>query len=160
MTTVRAVTETDLPSLLALLEAKAEFDGARATLRATLDNLRAELFATRPGAQAIVAVESGAIVAMATYYATFSSFIMKPGIWLDDLYVDERHRGKGIGRELVKWLCELAARSGCGRIDWLVAELNQSGRAFYTGLGATIFESLRLARLDEAAIRALASKDA
>jgi GNAT superfamily N-acetyltransferase len=156
MTTVRAVTEADLPALLALLEAKAEFDGARGTLRATLDNLRAELFAAHPGAQAIVAVEAGVIVAMATYYATFSSFIMKPGLWLDDLYVHEQHRGQGIGRQLIKWLCELAAKNGWGRIDWIVAERNESGRGFYTGLGATIFESVRLARLDEAAIRALA----
>jgi len=159
MTTVRAVTEADLPSLLALLEAKAEFDGMRTTLRATLDNLRAELFATSPSAKAIVAVESGVVVGMATYYATFSSFIMKPGIWLDDLYVYESHRGKGIGRLLIKWLCELAERSGWGRIDWVVAATNEKGRDFYSRLGATIFESVRLARLEGRAIRALAHED-
>lgn len=97
---------------------------------------------------------------MATYFTSFSSFLMKPGLWMDDLYVDERHRGRGIGGRLVKRLCELAIERGYGRIDWVVAADNYSGRRFYASLGATIFESSRPVRLDEEAMRMLASSNA
>lgn len=156
MVTIRPVTRADLPTLLALLEAKADFDGARSTLRANLENLEAELFAPIPTAMAIVAVEGGAVLGMATYYATFSSFVMRPGLWLDDLYVYEHHRKKGVGESLLRWLCRLAWSNGCGRTDWVVAVSNVNGRDFYARMGATIDESVRLARLDERAIRALA----
>lgn len=157
---VRPIVDSDLPSLLRLLQAKAEFDGVRSSLCATIESLRRELFRPDPIAHAIVAVESGEAVGMATYFTVFSSFIMKPGLWMDDLYVDESHRGQGIGRALVKWLCRLAAERGCGRIDWVVAADNRNGRGFYASLGATIFETSFPARLDETAMRRLAGSDA
>lgn len=159
MSIVRPIVDSDLPSLLRLLQAKAEFDGARSSLCATIESLRRELFRPDPIAHAVVAVESGGAVGMATYFTVFSSFIMKPGLWMDDLYVDESHRGRGIGRALVKWLCELAVERGCGRIDWVVAADNHRGRRFYASLGATISGSSCPARLDEAALRMLAALD-
>jgi GNAT superfamily N-acetyltransferase len=92
---------------------------------------------------------------MATYYETFSSFIAKPCLWLDDLFVYESHRSKGIGLALVQHLCRVAHELGCGRIDWVVAESNAKGKEFYSRLGASIFESVRLARFDERAIQAI-----
>ena len=160
MITIRQVAEKDLASLLELLEAKATFDGVRPTLRATVASLRMELFGTNPIAHAIVAVESDAVLGMATYFTTFSSFLMKPGLWLDDLYVRESFRGKGIGREMMKWLSRHASQRGAARIDWVVATLNEDGHGFYKSLGATIFESVRLARLGEDEIRVLATEDA
>ncbi len=93
---------------------------------------------------------------MATYYRTFSSFIAKPCLWLDDLFVYESYRSKGVGRALLRQLCHLASEQGCGRIDWVVAANNDSGKTFYKELGASIFESVHLARLDEQGILALA----
>lgn len=157
---IRFIQDNELPELLALLRAKAEFDGNVRSFVATIDSLRAALFSERPMAKAIVAVENGSVVGMATFYATFSSFIAKPCIWLDDLYVYETHRSKGVGRALVKYLSVLAQEQGCGRIDWVVATLNNQGKKFYSSLGASIFDSVQLARLDEAAIHALAHEDA
>jgi len=157
---VRPILEPDLPHLLALLQAKAEFDGMGSSLRATVESLRGALFADNPLARAVVAEEDGVIVGMATYYATFSSFIVKPGIWLDDLFVSPAKRGNGIGRSLVKHLCELAIANDCARIDWVVATTNEDGMRFYSRLGASISEAVRVARLDLEAITALASADA
>lgn len=157
---IRFIQDNELPELLALLRAKAEFDGNVQSFVATTDSLRAALFSESPMAKAIVAVESGSVVGMATFYATFSSFIAKPCIWLDDLYVYEAHRSNGVGRALVKYLSALAHEQGCGRIDWVVATNNNQGRKFYARLGASIFDSVQLARLDEAAIHALVHEDA
>lgn len=157
---IRFIQDNELPELLALLKAKAEFDGNVQSFVATIDSLCAALFSESPMAKAIVAVENGSIVGMATFYATFSSFIAKPCIWLDDLYVYETHRSKGVGRALVKYLSAFALEQGCGRIDWVVATNNNQGRKFYSRLGASIFDSVQLARLDEAAIHALVHEDA
>ncbi len=157
---VRDVQEQELPQLLALLEASASFDGAAHSLVATVETLRQALFSNAPMARAIVAVVGDELVGTATYYATFSSFLAKPCLWLDDLFVYEALRSKGIGRALVKHVCKIAYAQGCGRVDWVVATQNANGRGFYTRLGASIFESVRLARLEENAIRALATEDA
>lgn len=154
------IQENELPELLALLRAKAEFDGNVQSFVATIDSLHAAFFSERPMAKAIVAIENGSVVGMATFYATFSSFIAKPCIWLDDLYVYEAHRSKGVGRSLIKYLSAFALEQGCGRIDWVVATDNNQGQKFYSRLGASIFDSVQLARLDEAAIHALVHEDA
>jgi GNAT superfamily N-acetyltransferase len=155
---VRAVREQELPDLLALLKAKAAFDGAASSLVADVETLRKALFSRKPVAKALVAVSEDAIVGMATYYGIFSSFIAKPCLWLDDLFVYEPHRSKGAGRALMEHLCAIAYKEGCGRVDWVVAADNANGRDFYARLGASIFDSIHLARLDKAAIEAVVIK--
>ena len=157
-TLVRPVEPADLPNLLRLLRAKAAFDGVENTLQATEQNLAEELFAANATARAVIALEGNKVVGMATYFQTFSSFLMKPGMWLDDLYVEDAHRKHGVGRQLIGWLCKEAAARGCARIDWVVAADNSNGRGFYERMGATIFETVRLARIDQDAILARASE--
>ncbi len=157
---VRAVRESDMRELLALIRAKAEFDGCLDSLRAEESSLSVALFSAQPKAKALVAVINSAVVGLVTYYDIYSSFIAKPGIWLDDLYVYEAHRGQGVGKALITKLCEIARQGGCGRIDWIVARDNANGRAFYQALGAEVFEQVRHARLDETAIDRLAVKHA
>lgn len=156
---IRDVQQHELPQLLALLKAKTEFDGVANSLVATIETLAVAIFSHKPMAKALVAVSDGSIVGMATYYSTFSSFIAKPCLWLDDLFVDESHRSQGIGKALVAQLCRIASEHGCGRIDWVVAADNDHGQGFYSRMGATIFETVRLARLDERAIQALADEE-
>lgn len=156
---VRDVEEHDLPELFVLLQAKAEFDGAASSLVADPAALREAFFSPRPMARALVAVSEGKLAGMVTYYATFSSFIAKPCLWLDDLFVCDSHRSKGVGHALMTRLCRVASAHGCGCIDWVVAAGNDGGKAFYHRLGASIFESVRLARLDENAIQAIAAED-
>jgi GNAT superfamily N-acetyltransferase len=157
---IRAARESDAPALSALIRAKAEFDGCLQSLRAGESSLREALFSTRPKAKALVAVADSAVVGVVTYYDIYSTFIAKPGIWLDDLYVYETHRGRGIGKALIVRLCQIARESGCGRIDWIVARDNTNGRSFYEHLGAEVFEQVRHARLDEAAIDLLTTQHA
>jgi GNAT superfamily N-acetyltransferase len=157
---IRAARESDTPELFTLVRAKAEFDGCLELLRADESSLAAALFAPPPKAKALVAAVDSAVVGLITYYDIYSSFIAKPGIWLDDLYVHESHRGQGIGRALLTKLCQIAQETGCGRIDWIVARDNVNGRAFYRSLGAQVFEQVRHARLDAAAIDLLAAKSA
>lgn len=157
---IRFIQDKELPELLALLKAKAEFDGNVQSFVSTKDSLCTALFSESPMAKAIVAIENGSVVGMATFYATFSSFIAKPCIWLDDLYVYETHRSKGVGRALVKYLSAFALEQGCGRIDWVVAADNKQGKKFYSRLGASILDSVQLARLDKDAMHALVHEDA
>lgn len=153
---IRPVEPTELPQLFALLQAKAAFDGCPESLRATVATLHDALFAQRPLAHALVAEIDGRLVGMATYYSIFSSFIAKPGLWLDDLYVYEDFRGQNIGRKPLTRLCQLAREGGCGRVDWHVSALNERGIQFYQSIGATISANSRLARLDEGAIQKMA----
>jgi GNAT superfamily N-acetyltransferase len=155
---IRSIVKSELPELLDLIRAKAEFDGCPDTLRATVESLEDAIFAPHPLAHALVAVVDGRIVGMATYYAIFSSFIAKPGLWLDDLFVYDSFRGRGVGEELMKALCRLAKESGCGRVDWHVSAFNERGQKFYRRIGATISEKAKLVRLGEEQIHALAGE--
>ncbi len=154
---IRPLLESELPELLRLIRAKAEFDGSLDSLVATTDTLREALFSARPQAHALVADIQGKLVGMVTYYTIFSSFIARPGLWMDDLFVYEEYRGDGIGERLVRELCGVAKRAGCARLDWLVSANNERGKKFYSRIGATIFEKGRLVRLDEQRINELAS---
>lgn len=156
---IRKVKESELNELLSLLKAKAEFDGCPESLRATEANLHEALFSDRPMAHALVAVEDGALVGMATYFSIFSTFIVKPGLWLDDLYVYESYRGRGIGKALIERLCKIADETECGRVDWLVSKHNERGQKFYESIGATISEKARLVRLNEEGIKQLAAEN-
>ena len=99
---IREVQEAELPALFALIQAKAEFDGFPESLKATVESLRGALFSPTPHAHALVAEVDGELVGMATYYAIFSSFIVRPGLWMDDLFVYEKARGQGIGEALIR----------------------------------------------------------
>jgi GNAT superfamily N-acetyltransferase len=129
-------------------------------LRADEGSVREALFTERPRAKALVAEVDDKVVGMATYYDIYSSFAAKPGIWLDDLFVYEDYRRYGVGKALMTALCEIAYRNGCARIDWIVARDNEDGRAYYSKLGAEIFERMRHTRLNEAAIDRAATNQA
>ncbi len=153
---IRPLREADVGAFFALLQDKAEFDGCPEALLATDASLRAALFGPAPMTRALVAVVDDELVGMATYYSIFSTFIMQPGLWLDDLYLDPAHRGRGIGRALMARLCAIADAAGCARVDWTVDAANPNGKRFYAGLGASISEHLQLCRLSAPAIRRLA----
>ncbi|MEQ1517685.1 MAG: GNAT family N-acetyltransferase [Usitatibacteraceae bacterium] len=155
---IRHVERSELPQLFELLQAKAVFDGCPETLRATVVTQEEAIFAERPLAHALVAEIDGRLVGMATYYSIFSSFIAKPGIWLDDLYVDEAFRNQGIGEKLIQRLCMIAEGGGCARVDWHVSSFNARGVAFYRRIGASISEKSRHVRLGEDAIKELARR--
>ncbi len=153
---IRKATVDDVPLIFRFIEDFAEFDGRRARLQATPDMLRDGLFGAAPQASVVLAEVDGVPVGFASYFRTYSTALGRPGIWLDDLYVDEAARGRGIGTAVLRYLARLAQTSGCGRIEWTAGVENQRGLEFYRRSGATIREGALLCRLDRDAIRKLA----
>ena len=153
---IRAAVEADLPLLLAFLRKKAEFDGCPEALQATPELLREGLFGPAPLAGVLFAEVEGEVVGFASYFATYSSFLARPGIWLDDLYVDEQVRSRGVGRALLEHLAGMARERGCGRIEWTAAAANSRALAFYRSHGASVSENSRLCRLNRDGIERLA----
>ncbi len=155
---IRQASEADLPAIMELLILLAEFDGSRDAFVATEDQLRQALFSSTPRAHVLLAVVDGQAIGLATYYPTFSTWQAKPGIWLDDLYVREEYRNRGVGKALMAELARIARRLGCGRIDWVVASSNDRGIAFYERQGATVYHRIRCVRLGAAEIERLADR--
>lgn len=149
---IRPATVDDLPTIVELLQLKAEFDGCPDALTATADQLKRDLFGDNVLSYVLLAEVNGFLAGFATYHRIYSTFIAKPGIWLDDLYLRPQFRGQGIGRSLFLKLCEIAQEIGCGRIDWTVDVNNDLAIAFYQKMGANLIETIRLCRLNKEAI--------
>lgn len=154
---IRSATEADLPAIIELLGKKAEFDGDRAAFRATPEALRQAWFAETPLASVLLAEAGGRVIGLATYHSTFSTFLGRPGLWLDDLYLLEEFRSQGIGGALMAGLARVARDRGCGRIEWTVAVGNGRGIAFYERHQATVSHGTRHVRLTREGIERLAN---
>ena len=120
------------------------------------DSLRQAWFSDPPKAFALVAEADGELVGLATYYPTFSTFQARPGLWLDDLFVREEHRGRRVGLTLMARLARIAEDRGCGRIEWTVALSNERGIAFYERHHASVRHGSRYVRLTREGVELLA----
>ena len=151
---IRNAQPDDITTIMELLQLKAEFDGYPDSVEATAQKLETDLFGKNPLAFVLLAEVNGNPIGFATYHFIYSTFLAKPGIWLDDLYLRTPHRSKGIGQTLIRQLCQIAKETDCGRIDWTVATTNDRGINFYERVGATVRREVRVCRLDSAAIEA------
>jgi len=149
---IRPATAADLPTLMAFLQLKAQFDGCPESLTATADQLADALFGPNPMTHVIWVEVAGHPVGFASYYRTYSTFLARPGLWLDDLYVKATYRGQGLGKALIQHLCHIAQAQGCQRIDWFVDGENEPGIQFYEHMGGILSPGLRACRLDRAGI--------
>ncbi len=149
---IRKGKKTDAPEFITLLKGLAEFEHLEPPSRAGRDRLLDDIF-RKKRIRLFVAVESGHLVGYALYFYTYSSFLAKPTLYLEDLYVPEVHRKKGIGFTLFRKCVDEAASHGCGRMEWSVLAWNRNARAFYERLGAKWLEDWVVYRLDEAGIR-------
>ena len=102
----------------------------------TPESLQPHLFGDKPAAEAVVAEVQGQVVAFALFFTNFSTFLGRPGLYLEDLYVQHAHRGAGLGKALLQHLGALAVERGCGRFEWSVLDWNEPALAFYRTLGA------------------------
>ena len=150
--TVRSATAEDVALILSFIRKLAEFDGSPESVEATPEKLRETLFADTPPAGVLIAERAGSPVGFASYFQTYSTWLARPGIWLDDLYVDECARGQGIGSALIQHLASLAKERGCGRLEWTVQHDNPRAIAFYEKQGARVSERARLCRMTRTAI--------
>ncbi len=153
---IREAEPRDLPLILDFIRRKAAFDGFPESVEATERLLQEHLFGPHPVAYVALGELDGSVVGFASYFLTFSSFLGRPGIWLDDLFVEDSARGNGVGTALLTWLAELAEGQGYGRIEWLTATDNLKGLAFYRRTGAQIHEAVRLLRLNAPELSLLA----
>ncbi|NET43858.1 GNAT family N-acetyltransferase [Okeania sp. SIO2B3] len=145
---IRDAVPNDIKTIMELLYLKAEFDGCPESLKATSEQLKKDLFCPIPLTYILLAEVGGNVVGFASYHRIYSTFLAKPGIWLDDLYLKEEYRGQKIGKALMTRLCQIAEETGCGRIDWTVNINNSQGINFYEKMGAKIIEKVRLCRLE------------
>jgi GNAT superfamily N-acetyltransferase len=154
---IRKVTPARIPELLKLIRELAKFEHLEDEVEATVGSLRKSLCGPKPAAGALVAECHGKLVGYAIYFFTFSSFVGRPGIWLDDLYVRPKFRHVGLGRRLIEAVARIGARRNCGRFEWTVLNWNQKALDFYLGLGARVMGDWLLIRQNEAELHRLAA---
>lgn len=133
---LRAGVPADADLILELIRELAEFERLAHEVTADADGLRRHLFGRRPAAEVLMAEVEGSPAGFALFFATFSTFVGKPGIYLEDLFIRPAFRGRGIGRAVLTHLARLALARGCGRLEWSVLDWNRPAVAFYEGLGA------------------------
>ena len=153
--TLRAAEPRDVTAIVALITELAEFEQLTHLLEVTPDKLAPHLFGARPVAECVVAEVAGEVVAFALFFSNYSTFLARPGLYLEDLYVRPAHRGSGLGRALLEPLARLAIERGCGRFEWSVLDWNVNAIAFYEKLGATVMPDWRICRLSGERLAAL-----
>jgi len=149
---IRAAAIADLDQILAFLQQKAAFDGDQDALIATAETLMQTLFGEVPCAEVAFAEVNGQAIGFVLFAQMYSSFLAQPTIWIDDLFVQAPWRRQGVGTALVQHVAQIAKRRNCGRIEWTVATVNDSGMEFYRQQGAQIRDEVRLCRMDTHAI--------
>ena len=147
----------DAPALAAMIRALAEYERLTHLCVGTEEDLRAALWGPDPAAEVLIARLDGIPVGFALFFHTFSTFLARRGLWLEDLFVYPEHRGAGIGKALLRAVAGIAADRGCGRFEWSVLDWNAPAIRFSEGLGATVMPDWRIARVAGPAIDALAT---
>ena len=149
----------DVPALHALIRGLADYERLAHLCVATEADLAEALFGNRPAAEALIArvdADSQKAAGFALFLHTYSTFLGRRTLWLEDLFVMPEHRGAGIGRGLLHTLAALAVERGCGRFEWAVLDWNAPAIAFYESLGAAILPDWRIARMTGASLSRMA----
>ncbi len=154
--TLRDAAPPDVPDVLRLVRGLAEYERLLHEVVMTETDLRAALFGPHPRAYAVLALTGSNAVGLALWYYTFSTFRGRPDIFLEDLFVEPAHRGKGIGLALLRNLAQRAVAENCRRIEWRVLNWNTPSIAFYESLGATQMQDWHVRQLGGEALAALA----
>ena len=155
---IRPSTRDDVPLLLELIGELADYERLRDEVVLDAALLERHLFGERPAAEAVVAELDGEAVGYALFFSTFSTFLGRPGIWLEDLFVRPARRRGGVGRALLEHVAQVAVTRGCGRLEWSALDWNEPALTFYRGLGARRLGEWELHRLDGTALAAVAAR--
>jgi GNAT superfamily N-acetyltransferase len=154
---IRPARPGDAPAIVGLVGDLAEYERARHEVQMDATMLDAALFAPEPAVFAHVVDLDGEIVAFALWFLTFSTWVGRHGIYLEDLYVRPEHRGGGWGRALLATLARLAVERGYGRVEWAVLDWNEPALGFYRSLGAVLMDEWTVHRLTGESLRRLAA---
>lgn len=157
--TLRAAQRADVALILAFVRELAEYERLADAVVADEATLAAALFGDRPDAEVVIADVDGAPAGFALFFHSFSTFLGRRGLYLEDLYVRPAFRGHGIGGRLMRHLARLAVERGCGRFEWSVLDWNAPAIGFYRTLGAVGQDEWTVQRVEGAALQALAARD-
>jgi GNAT superfamily N-acetyltransferase len=147
---IRSATAADLAVILSLIRALAEYEKLSGDVVATEELLGLSLFprdGSAPAAYCVIAEDEGTAVGFALYFFNYSTFLARPGLYLEDLFVRPEFRGRGFGKALLLHLAKLANARGCGRMEWTVLDWNQPAIEFYESLGAKRMKEWQICRL-------------
>jgi GNAT superfamily N-acetyltransferase len=154
--TIEAAGEADTQLILSFIRELADYENLAHEVQATEDDLRSTLFGERAYAETVIARYNGDPAGFALFFHNYSTFLAKPGIYLEDLFVRPEFRGKGIGKALLVHLARLAEERNCGRVEWWVLDWNEPAIDFYKRLNAVPMGDWTVFRLDEEGVGALA----
>jgi GNAT superfamily N-acetyltransferase len=157
---LRPAEPRDVPAIVGLIRELAEFERLTHLLQVTPESLHPHLFGPRPVVESIVAEVQGRLVAFSLFFTNFSTFLGKPGLYLEDLYVQPAQRGGGLGQAMLRRLAALAQERGCGRFEWSVLDWNENAIRFYERMGATVMPDWRICRVTGGALERLAQDPA
>jgi len=155
---IRPAGRSDVPAIHALIRALAEYEKLVDLCVVTERDLEAALFGTRPAAEALLAWRDGVAVAYALFFPSFSTFLGRPGLWLEDLFVQPAYRRQGCAKALLRTLAGIAVDRGCGRFEWAVLDWNAPAIDFYRASGATVLPDWRISRVTGEALARLAAQ--
>ncbi len=155
---IRQATENDTGVILALIRELAEYEHLSHEVEATEKDIHQSLFGSRPVAEALIGEHAGTAVSFALFFYNFSTFLGKPGIYLEDLYVKPAYRSKGFGRRMLAHIARLAQERNCGRFEWSVLDWNEPAIRTYDRLNARPMKEWILYRLSGKALDQLAQE--
>jgi len=155
---VTPATPGDIPAILDLIRKLAEYERLSHQVVATEDLLHEHLFGPRPAADALIGQLDSRTVGFALFYQTFSTFLARPGIWLEDLFVLSESRGAGVGSALLRQVAAIAIARNCGRLEWSVLDWNEPALGFYRKLGAVPMNDWTIQRVTSDALNKLAGR--
>jgi GNAT superfamily N-acetyltransferase len=154
---LRPAVPSDVPVILRFITALAEYERLLDQVSATDEALHTALFGPQPRAEVLIAEWHGAPAGFALFFHNFSTFLAKPGLYLEDLFVLPEFRGRGIGKALLTRLAALAVERGCGRFEWTVLDWNEPSIRFYESLGGARLDDWRIFRVTGQALARMAS---
>ena len=154
---IERATERDVPLILRLIKELADYERMADEVVATEDALRQTLFGARPAAEVVVAYAGIEPAGFALFFHNYSTFLAKPGLYLEDLFVVPKFRGRGCGKALLTHLAALAVERNCGRFEWSVLDWNEPAIGFYKKLGAKPMDTWTIFRVTGDALHKLAA---
>ncbi|MEW6023841.1 MAG: GNAT family N-acetyltransferase [Pseudomonadota bacterium] len=155
---IRPAEPADITHIHSMIVELAVFEKLEHMVVATEELLHEGLFGDRPACEAVVGEENGEVVTFALFFHNFSTFLTKKGLYLEDLYVRQSHRGKGYGTQMLAHLAQLAVERNCGRFEWSVLDWNEPAIGFYQTMGAEILPEWRICRVTGEALDHLARR--
>jgi GNAT superfamily N-acetyltransferase len=154
---IRNATPQDVPEILRLIRALADYEKLSHEVIATEERLHQSLFGAHPVAETVLAWLDGRAVGFAVFFHNYSTFRGCPGLYLEDLFVEPAHRGQGYGKALLLYVARLAAARGCERMEWSVLDWNTPAIEFYRSLGARPLDDWTIFRLQGESLRQAAA---